>query len=119
MHFWHKVVSAALIFTYAMWSAPVFAAAVPLEKGSASWYRHKGCLCAASPDFPKGTKLRVTNQKTGKSVIVTVNDYGPNRKKYPNRAIDLDAIAFQKIARLSQGLVSVTVDKVIPPKQLP
>ena len=119
MHLITRALSVMTILSCFLWTMPVSAASPPLEKGSASWYRYKGCLCAASPDFQKGTKLRVTNQKNGKSVIVTVNDYGPNRKKYPTRAIDLDAVAFQKIGRLSQGLVSVTVEKVIPSKQLP
>ena len=87
----------------------------PLQKGSASWYRYRGCLCAASPDYPKGTKLRVTRAGSSKSVIVTVNDFGPNRKRFPKRAIDLDATAFRKLGRLSEGLIEVRVEPVIAP----
>ncbi|MEK7097483.1 MAG: hypothetical protein AAB906_01395, partial [Patescibacteria group bacterium] len=32
-----------------------------LTVGKASWYKYKSGNYAASPDFPKGTKLRVTN----------------------------------------------------------
>ncbi|MCX6795767.1 MAG: serine hydrolase [Candidatus Falkowbacteria bacterium] len=81
-----------------------------LAFGTASWYRFKGGLFAASPDFPKGTKLKVTNLENNKSVVITVNDYGPERNKLPDRAIDLDLVAFEKIAKKSVGLIKVKVE---------
>ena len=83
-----------------------------LSFGTASWYRYKNGLFAASPDFPKGTKLKVTNTANNKSVVVTVNDYGPNRKVHPGRVIDLDLVAFQKIAAKSAGVIKVKVEPV-------
>ncbi len=81
-----------------------------METGTASWYKWKNCDCAASPDYPKGTQLKVTNLDNGKSVVVTVNDYGPERDKFPNRVIDLDKIAFEKIANPALGLCTVRVE---------
>jgi serine-type D-Ala-D-Ala endopeptidase (penicillin-binding protein 7) len=81
-----------------------------METGTASWYKWKNCDCAASPDYPKGTQLKVINLDNGKSVIVTVNDYGPERDKFPNRVIDLDKVAFEKIANPGLGLCSVIVE---------
>lgn len=81
-----------------------------MTEGYASWYRYKGCNCAASPDYPKGTKLKVTNLKNGKSVIVKINDWGPDRSVHPNRVIDLDLVAFKQIAVKSQGLCMVKVE---------
>lgn len=81
-----------------------------MEQGSASWYRYKGCACAASPDFPKGAEVRVTNLDNDKSVVVKINDFGPDRQKHPDRVIDLDSTAFKEIASLRQGLVSVKVE---------
>ncbi|MEA2064741.1 MAG: RlpA-like double-psi beta-barrel domain-containing protein [Patescibacteria group bacterium] len=81
-----------------------------MEFGVASYYRWKDCDCAASPDYPKGTRLKVTNIDNKKSVIVTVNDYGPVRAIFPERAIDLDKTAFAKIASLSAGLCNVRVE---------
>ncbi len=81
-----------------------------LAFGTASWYRFKGGLFAASPDFPKGTKLKVTNLDNKKSVVITVNDYGPERDKLPNRVVDLDLVAFEKIAKKSAGLINVQVE---------
>ncbi len=85
-----------------------------MEKGKASWYAYKGGLFAASPDYPKGTKLKVTNLANGKSVIVTINDYGPDRSIHPDRVIDLDKVAFAKISSLYLGLTDVVVDPLYP-----
>ena len=81
-----------------------------LVVGRASWYKYKGGLFAASPDFAKGSKLRVYNLANNKFVDVTVNDWGPDRAKYPDRAIDLDQEAFKKIALASDGVINVRVE---------
>jgi rare lipoprotein A (peptidoglycan hydrolase) len=81
-----------------------------MTEGTASWYKYKGCDCAASPDYPKGTKLKVTNLDNNKEVIVKVNDWGPERSIHPDRVIDLDIVAFKKIAKKSQGLCRVKVE---------
>lgn len=52
-------------------------------------------LTAAHKKFPFGTKLRITNERNSKSVIVEVIDRGPFSKK---REIDLTKRAFMKIA---------------------
>ncbi|MDD5341250.1 MAG: septal ring lytic transglycosylase RlpA family protein [Patescibacteria group bacterium] len=83
-----------------------------MTEGYASWYKYKGCNCAASPDYPKGTKLKVTNVQNGKSVTVKVNDWGPDRSVFPNRVIDLDVVAFKQIASKSAGLCQVKVEPV-------
>ena len=80
--------------------------------GEASWYSWKNGLYAASRDFPKGTRLKVTNQSDGenqgKSVVVTVNDYGP--ELWTGRIIDLDKAAYSKIANLKGGVMPVKVE---------
>ncbi len=82
--------------------------------GEASWYSWKGGLYAASRDFPKGTKLKVTNQSAGsnrgKSVIVEVNDYGP--ELWTGRIIDLDKVAFNAISNLRAGVTSVKIEVI-------
>jgi rare lipoprotein A (peptidoglycan hydrolase) len=84
-----------------------------MQTGAASWYKYKGCNCAASPDYPKGSILKVTNLHDERSVIVTVNDYGPDRTIHPDRVIDLDAVAFKQIGELWQGLIpEVKVDLI-------
>ncbi len=59
--------------------------------------------------LPFGTKLRVTNQRNGKSVIVRVNDRGPY---VGGRDLDLSYGAFSSIASPSQGVASVCYSRV-------
>ncbi|MDP3042989.1 MAG: RlpA-like double-psi beta-barrel domain-containing protein [bacterium] len=81
-----------------------------LTSGKASWYKYKGGNFAASPDFPKGSRLRVYNNENGKFVDVEINDYGPERSLHPDRAIDLDKAAFARLAPISQGTISVYIE---------
>jgi hypothetical protein len=86
-----------------------------MRVGTASWYKYKHCNCAASPDFPKGTKLLVTRvDDPSRSVIVKVNDYGPDRSLFPDRAIDLDKVAFAAIGNTRGGLLHVIVEPLAP-----
>jgi rare lipoprotein A len=55
--------------------------------GTASGQRlNPRALTAAHRSLPFGTKVRVTNKRTGKSVVVTINDRGPFVR---GRVIDL------------------------------
>jgi hypothetical protein len=85
-----------------------------MRSGSASWYKYKDCRCAASPDFPKGTRVRVTSQLTGKYTVVRINDWGPERNIFPERVIDLDAVAFKEFAPLGAGVIRVSVEPIGP-----
>lgn len=62
---------------------------------------------AAHKKLPFGTKLKVTNNENGKSVIVTVNDRGPFTKGYD---IDLSKKAFMEIASKNDGKITVTLE---------
>ncbi len=77
--------------------------------GKASWYVFKNGLFAASPEFPKGTILRVTNVDNDKTVDITVNDFGPNQNQFPDRILDLDKVAFAAIADPSVGGIDITI----------
>lgn len=81
-----------------------------MSSGRASWYNFRGGDFAASPDFPKGSILRVVNLDNNKFVDVTINDYGPNRSIHPGRVIDLDKIAFAKIASPGEGTINVRIE---------
>lgn len=63
---------------------------------------------AASRDYPKGTKLKVTRLLSGDSIIIEVNDYGPELQT--GRIIDLDISAFEQIGSISAGLIYVRVE---------
>ena len=93
--------------TYLTYAPVAVLSATEIEDGIASWYTYKNCNCAASRDYPKGTKVIVTRLKTDKKIIVTINDYGP--EEWTGRLIDLDKAAFEKIGSLYAGLIYVSV----------
>jgi rare lipoprotein A (peptidoglycan hydrolase) len=63
--------------------------------GTASGERmNPSALTAAHPSLPFGTKVRVTNSHTGRSVVVRINDRGPFVK---GRVIDLSPAAAKAI----------------------
>lgn len=88
-----------------------------LSVGTASWYKYKNGMFAASPDYKKGSVLRVTNLSNNKSIEVTINDWGPERVKHPDRVIDLDKVSFKKLAPTGAGLIKIKVEpiKVVVP----
>jgi len=55
--------------------------------------------------LPFGTRLHVTDAKTHRSVIVTVNDRGPFDK---GRVIDLSFAAAKALRMMDRGLIAVT-----------
>jgi rare lipoprotein A len=89
--------------------------------GSASWYGgqfhgrktangerfNMNGLTAAHRSLPFGTKVRVTNQKNGKSVVVRINDRGPFVGK---RVIDLSRGAANAVGMLGTGVAKVKLD---------
>ncbi len=78
--------------------------------GAASWYAHTGTMSAANPWLPLGSYVRVTNTENGNSVIVKINDRGPFGN---GRIIDLDKVAFAKIASLGQGVINVKMEVIV------
>jgi len=62
-------------------------------------------LVAAHPRYPIGTRLKVTNRKTGKSVIVTVSDRC-------SCSLDLSRAAFRQIGNTRKGRIPVTVSRL-------
>lgn len=92
-----------------------------LISGRASWYGPKfhgrltangeifdsNALTAAHPSLPFGTKVRVTNLRNGRSVIVRINDRGPFIK---GRIIDVSAAAARVLGMVNSGTASVQLD---------
>jgi rare lipoprotein A len=64
---------------------------------------------AAHKKLPFGTKVRVTNIKNSKSVIVKINDRGPFVK---GRIVDLSNSAFSRIANLDAGVIKVKIEVI-------
>ena len=105
----HALAITAVVLGCALGSAPAAAEETkPIQSGAASWYGpgshgkrtangerfNTHDLTAAHKTLPFGTKLRVTNERTGKSVVVRINDRGPYAH---GRVIDLSKAAAQAV----------------------
>jgi rare lipoprotein A len=96
---------------------------VPLERGIASWYGPKfngkltasgerydmNAFTAAHPSLPFGTKIGVRNTRTGREVVVRVNDRGPYSK---NRVLDLSYAAAKEVGVVGPGTASVEIYQI-------
>ncbi len=65
-------------------------------------------MTAAHRTLPFGTKLKVTNKRNGKSVIVRINDRGPFIK---GRVIDLSKAAAKKLGFIDKGVAKICMAK--------
>ena len=73
-------------------------------------------MTAAHPTLPIPSYVRVTHLKSGKSVIVRVNDRGPFRR---DRLIDLSFTAAYKLGIIQTGSSLVQVESILPGGKIP
>ena len=66
-------------------------------------------LTAAHRTLPFGTRLRITNVETGRSVTVRINDRGPY---IPGRSVDLSYSAADTIGMVERGVTKVKLEVV-------
>jgi len=66
-------------------------------------------LTAAHPTLPFGTRLRVTNVATGRSVTVRINDRGPY---VVGRVVDVSYSAAESLGIVGRGTAKVKLDVV-------
>ncbi|MBC7800519.1 MAG: septal ring lytic transglycosylase RlpA family protein [Gemmatimonadaceae bacterium] len=95
------------------------------ENGQASWYgsRHHGrrtssgqifdqnAMTAAHSNLPLGSRVRVTLEDTGRSVVVTINDRLPPKGL---RVIDLSRGAAARLGIVSRGVGMVQLTTAAP-----
>ena len=100
------------------------------ERGTASWYGKKFhgqrtssgevynmyAMSAAHKTLPIPSYARVTSLRTGKSVIVRVNDRGPF---VHGRIIDLSYAAATKLDLVASGSGEVEVESLVPGRDAP
>ncbi len=68
-------------------------------------------LTAAHRTLPFGTRVRVTNQRTGKSCVVKITDRGPY---HGSRIIDLSKGAAVAIGMIGSGIGKVSLEVLTP-----
>jgi rare lipoprotein A len=99
-------------------SALLLAAALPTHAKSQSGTRSFSGLCAFYPahgsgltaahrTLPFGTRVRVSDPKTNRTVTVTINDRGPFGK---HRILDLSPSAAKALGMISRGVIFVKAD---------
>jgi rare lipoprotein A len=95
------------------------------QRGTASWYgkRFHGqktasgepydmyAMSAAHPILPIPSYARITHVKSGKQVVVRINDRGPF---HANRIIDLSYAAAHRLGLIGSGSGEVEVDAIVP-----
>ena len=77
------------------------------ERTANGEYAHASGLTAAHRTLPFGTRVRVTNERTGRSVVVRINDRGPF---VHGRIIDLTPAGARALGM--DGLAHVTLEVV-------
>jgi rare lipoprotein A len=70
---------------------------------------NRHAMTAAHRSLPFGTRVRVTHARTGRSVVVRINDRGPFKK---GRVIDLSESAAKAIGMTGAGLAHVRIDVI-------
>ncbi|HEY8329713.1 MAG TPA: septal ring lytic transglycosylase RlpA family protein [Pseudomonas sp.] len=92
-------------------------------EGQASYYssRHHGrrtasgerfdmhALTAAHRSLPFGSKVKVTNVKNQRSVVVRINDRGPYAR---GRIIDVSRKAAERLGMLGSGVTQVRLERL-------
>jgi rare lipoprotein A len=68
---------------------------------------HGNGMTAAHKTLPFGTRVRISDQKTGRSVTVTINDRGPFGKR---RVLDVSPSAARALGMVSRGVILVRAE---------
>ena len=106
-------------------SAPATAVAASGDamSGTSAWYGRKfngrktasgqrfnaGAMTAAHPTLPFGTRVKVTNTKNNRSVVVVINDRGPST---PGRMLDVTQAAATRLGFVRAGTADVKLEVV-------
>ncbi len=102
-------------------ASPANNAGTRIQRGHASWYGpgfhgrrtangevfNTNSLTAAHRTLPFGTRVRVVNEKTGRSVVVRINDRGPF---VGGRVIDLARGAARQLGIDGTATVSLYIE---------
>jgi rare lipoprotein A len=70
---------------------------------------NNAAMTTAHQTLPFGTKVKVTNVRNNKSVVLRVNDRGPTQ---PNRILDVTRAAAQRLGLIRSGLTEVKLEVV-------
>ena len=111
------------VFVAAIAAAFLSSTAAYAQCGGASWYGpgfngklaasgeifNENAMTAAHRSLPFGTKVMVTDQRTGNAIEVIINDRGPF---HGGRIIDLSKAAATKLGFRNRGTTSVCLSQL-------
>jgi rare lipoprotein A len=114
-------VASSTIATAEPGSAASYTETISPQSGKASWYGpgfhgrrtasgerfNTNDMTAAHKTLPFGTKVKVTNKRTGQSVVVRINDRGPYAH---GRVIDLSRASARAIG--ISGVADITLNRI-------
>ena len=106
------VVGGSLFISALLFSSPLMAAQTGIasvysgERTANGEYARASGLTAAHKTLPFGTRVRVTNTRNGRSVVVRINDRGPYIR---GRVIDLTPAGAHAIGCAGLAPVTLTV----------
>ena len=103
--------------------ATAVAASGDAMSGTSAWYGRKfngrktasgqrfnaDAMTAAHPTLPFGTRVKVTNTKNNRSVVVVINDRGPST---PGRMLDVTQAAATRLGFVRAGTADVKLEVV-------
>lgn len=127
----YKSLATGALFTLGLLSgtpSQAGAASGHAQSGNASYYHdrfhgrrtasgaayNKNALSAAHKSLPLGSQVRVTDTRSGRSVVVQINDRGPYGR---GRVIDLSRAAAREIGLVNKGVAKVRLEVVDGPER--
>ena len=98
----------------------ILAGPAAAQCGRASWYAlhtktpsgermNPAAMTAAHRSLPFGTRIKVTNKRNGRTVVVRINDRGPF---VGGRVLDLSKGAAAKLGFIGAGHAPVCMDRI-------
>jgi rare lipoprotein A len=124
------LITVAMLASLIPFASSTLASGAPghVQKGMASFYHdslhgrktasgqryNRNGLSAAHKTLPLGTKIKVTDTRTGRSIVVKVNDRGPFVR---GRIIDLSRAAANQLGIVKRGVARVEVKVLSKPGQ--
>lgn len=109
---WTAASVAAAVFFVAPFTTPALA-----QCGRASWYAlhsltasgermNPAAMTAAHRTLPLGTRVKVKNERNGRTIVVRINDRGPYAR---GRILDLSRGAARALGFVKKGLAPVCI----------
>lgn len=103
----YRAITAATLIAASLLVAASTGADAQSWSGGASYYRARTSMGCAHRFLPFGTRLKVTNLRNGRELVLTVNDRGPFIR---GRIVDVSTQAATMLGFRQAGVVPVRIE---------